>query len=55
MHKRFGYSIEDLPEGALGFPEVVFEDLTEWEEFAEAVKRRIEDADNDDAGEQLRD
>jgi hypothetical protein len=38
MPKRFGYSFDDLPDGALGFPEVVFEDLTEWEEVKERIK-----------------
>ena len=44
MPERFGYGFDDLPEGALGFPEVIYEDLTTPEEIMEVL-----DADTDDA------
>lgn len=35
---KYGISIDDLPEGALGMPEVIFEDNIDFEEVFNAIK-----------------
>lgn len=47
--KKFGIAIEDLPEGALGMPIVIFEDNVEFEEVYRHIMEQ-KDGSNDDEG-----
>lgn len=38
MPKRFGYGFEDLPEGALGFPELILDEEIKWDELEPEVE-----------------
>jgi hypothetical protein len=47
---KYGISIDDLPEGALGMPEVIFEDNIDFEEVFNAIKGEEADYASSDAG-----
>lgn len=51
--RKYGIAVSDLPEGAIGMPEVIFEDNVEFEEIRQQVLEQ-KDGSGDERGPERR-